>query len=67
MFLIYWSYDHYTNQNTRDAFVYLPSRRYSCFVVCSRHVILKNSMEVAKEMLLFLFSCSRKVTLEACH
>jgi hypothetical protein len=68
MFLIYWSYDHYTNHLILEMHLFIsPLGDILVFVVCSGQVILLNSMEVAMEMLLFLFSCSRQVTSEACH
>jgi hypothetical protein len=68
MFLIYWSYDHYTNHIILEMHLFIsPLGDILVLLSVPGQVILLNSMEVAMEMLLFLFSCSGQVTSEACH
>jgi hypothetical protein len=67
MFFIYWSYDHYTNHIILEMHLFIsPVGDILVFFFYSKQVILLNSIEVVMEML-FLFSCFRQVTSEACH
>jgi hypothetical protein len=65
MFLIYWSYDHYTNHIILEMHLFI-SPLGDILVLLSVPGSLY-SMEVAMEMLLFLFACSGQVTSEAYH